>query len=132
METPQTYLSLYLSSNEQWWSLFITVVIALIILTPLCGLFFQCGCDWPGFGLDMRCNIHQANLKSPCPWCTSLARGLLSVGVAMVVAVVVAMVSIAYLAPRSQVVTIFAGILFGVVSFIVALGGAAMFTLLLI
>ena len=33
----------------------------------------------------------------------------------MVVAVVVAMVSIAYLAPRSQVVTIFAGILFGVV-----------------
>ena len=50
----------------------------------------------------------------------------------MVVAVVVATVSIAYLAPRSQAVTVFAGVLFGVASFIVALGGAAMFTLLLI
>jgi len=125
---PQTYLG----SNEQRWSLFITVVIALIILTPLCGVFFQCGCDWPGFGLDMRCNIHQANLTPPCPWCTSLTSGFLSIGVSMVVAVVVATVSIAYLAPRSQVVTVFAGVLFGVASFIVALGGAAMFTLLLI
>ena len=54
---PQTYLG----SNEQRWSLFITVVIALIILTMLCGVFFQCGCDWPEFGLEMRCNVHQAN-----------------------------------------------------------------------
>jgi hypothetical protein len=50
----------------------------------------------------------------------------------MVVAVVVVTVSITCLAPRSQVVTVFAGIMFGVVSFIVVLGGAAMFTLLLI
>jgi hypothetical protein len=74
MEIPQTYLSLYLSANEQRRSLFITVVVAVVVVT----------------------------------------------------------VSITYLAPRSQVVTVFAGIMFGVVSFIVVLGGAAMFTLLLI
>jgi hypothetical protein len=35
----------------------ITVVLALAVVTPLCGLLFDCGCPWPWAGLAAYCNI---------------------------------------------------------------------------
>ena len=46
-----------------------TLIIALIFVTPLCGLIFQCGCDWPWSRLDARCNFYKPEADHQCPWC---------------------------------------------------------------
>ncbi len=62
----------------------LTLTITLIILTPVCGALFQCGCTWPGFGLDTRCNFYQPSADHVCPWCVSLVTGLLSASVSVI------------------------------------------------
>ncbi|MGR9037714.1 MAG: hypothetical protein ACU83O_14190 [Gammaproteobacteria bacterium] len=57
-----------------------TFVVMLIIVTPLCGALFGCGCNWPGLGLDENCNFYHQSDPNPCPWCRSLIAGGLSVG----------------------------------------------------
>ena len=54
------------------------VVFALIAVTPLCGLMFDCGCDWPWSGLYHHCNFFDALAKLKCPWCDSTVAGALS------------------------------------------------------
>ena len=43
------------------------VVFALIAITPLCGLMFDCGCDWPWSGPYHHCNFFDALAKLKCP-----------------------------------------------------------------
>lgn len=45
------------------------VIGALIVVTPLCGAVFGCGCDWPWSGLASRCNAFIASSMEHCPWC---------------------------------------------------------------
>jgi hypothetical protein len=54
------------------------VVFGLIAITPLCGLMFDCGCDWPWSGLYHHCNFFDALAKLKCPWCDSTVAGALS------------------------------------------------------
>jgi hypothetical protein len=54
------------------------VFFSLIAITPLCGLMFDCGCDWPWFGLHHHCNAFDAHAKLKCPWCDSTVAGALS------------------------------------------------------
>jgi hypothetical protein len=61
-----------------------TLITTLILITPLCGLLFQCGCNWPWLGLDDRCNFYQTAEKHHCPWCASKITGLLSIGLAII------------------------------------------------
>jgi hypothetical protein len=61
----------------------ITVLISLIVITPLCGLLFSCGCTWPGAGLEENCNYFDRSAHYQCPWCTSIIAGGLSVGFAL-------------------------------------------------
>jgi hypothetical protein len=58
----------------------VTAVVAFgfIAITPLCGLMFDCGCDWPWFGLHHHCNIFEEQAKLKCPWCDSTVAGALS------------------------------------------------------
>ena len=46
----------------------VTAVVAFgfIAITPLCGLMFDCGCDWPWFGLHHHCNIFEEQAKLKC------------------------------------------------------------------
>jgi hypothetical protein len=67
-----------------------TVVLALIVVTPLCGLLFDCGCTWPWAGLADHCNIHDKDAIHRCPWCASPIAGTLSVGLSIVAAYVTA------------------------------------------
>ncbi len=53
------------------------LLIALVLITPLCGFVFQCGCDWPWSGLDEKCNFHR-NIQPSCPWCVSYVTGFLA------------------------------------------------------
>lgn len=72
-----------ISSPEKKLSALITLLISLIVITPLCGLLFQCGCDWPWLGLDSNCNFHKSNEQYHCPWCASMFTGIFSTGLAI-------------------------------------------------
>jgi len=70
-------------SYERKVSALITLISALILLTPLCGFLFQCGCDWPWLGLDAGCNFYKQHTEHKCPWCVSMLTGVLSLGAAV-------------------------------------------------
>jgi len=63
----------------------VTVIAALILITPLCGLLFDCDCTWPWQGLESHCNIHNPQAAHQCPWCVSSIAGGASVGLAVLV-----------------------------------------------
>jgi hypothetical protein len=73
----------YFNSREKKTAVFFTGIIALILVTPLCGFLFDCGCTCPWLGLDSGCNFHQQHTVHKCPWCASLLIGWLSVGVSI-------------------------------------------------
>lgn len=62
----------------------LTIVGSLIIVTPLCGLLFQCHCNWPWSGFYFHCNFYQTETLHKCPWCNSDFAGLTSIGMALV------------------------------------------------
>jgi len=64
---------------------YFTVIAALILITPLCGLLFDCGCTWPWAGLESHCNIHDPSAVHQCPWCVSSIAGAVSVGLAVLI-----------------------------------------------
>lgn len=47
----------------------LTLAFALVVVTPLCGALFRCGCTWPWAGLDRHCNVHDPADPAHCPWC---------------------------------------------------------------
>lgn len=79
----QSILSL-LKDRDKTWALLISSLLMLIVITPLCGWLFQCGCDWPWQGLDSRCNYYQDHANYHCPWCASILVGVLMIGFAVV------------------------------------------------
>lgn len=72
------------------FSAVITLTSILIIITPLCGWLFNCGCTWPWAGLDSHCNIHDESQQHQCPWCVSLVFGYLLTTISAVISAVVA------------------------------------------
>jgi len=62
-----------------------TLIAALVLITPLCGLLFDCGCTWPWSGLESHCNIHNSDAVHQCPWCVSTVAGVVSVGLAVLI-----------------------------------------------
>jgi len=72
-----------LASKEKQKAMMIGLILTLTAITPLCGLLFQCGCDWPWSGLVSHCNYYQKHATHSCPWCASMITGVLSVGLAI-------------------------------------------------
>ena len=64
----------------------LTILIGLTIVTPLCGLLFQCHCDWPWRNFYFDCNYFHAEAIHKCPWCASDLAGLGSIGLAFILA----------------------------------------------
>ncbi|HIG79693.1 MAG TPA: hypothetical protein EYQ47_06850 [Cycloclasticus sp.] len=62
-----------------------TIIVALVLITPLCGYLFDCGCTWPWAGLDSHCNSHKPSAVHWCPWCVSTIGGTASVGLAVLI-----------------------------------------------
>ena len=79
-----------ISTAAQRWSAISTLIITVIIVTPLCGFLFQCGCDWPWSGLDSDCNFYKPDAQYHCPWCASMVTGVLSTGLAMIAGILAA------------------------------------------
>jgi hypothetical protein len=44
--------SQYFNSRQKKTAVVFTGIIILILVTPLCGFLFDCGCTWPWSGLD--------------------------------------------------------------------------------
>ena len=76
-----------IATKEKRWSVISILIIIFIIITPLCGLLFQCGCDWPWLGLDEKCNFYKPHAEYHCPWCVSIVTAVLSIGLAATVGV---------------------------------------------
>ncbi|MGR9107122.1 MAG: hypothetical protein ACU843_09360 [Gammaproteobacteria bacterium] len=49
-----------------------TVLGIAILITPLCGTLFACGCTWPFAGLAEHCNFFDPDEIHPCPFCEHL------------------------------------------------------------
>ncbi|MCF6203395.1 MAG: hypothetical protein L3J59_06940 [Methylococcaceae bacterium] len=81
------------SSTKKQWSVLITLVATLILISPLCGFLFQCGCDWPWSGLDSDCNYYKPIAKHRCPWCSSMIAGIASSVLAILCGLTAAIIS---------------------------------------
>ena len=86
-EQIKAQLKTAISTSEQRWSAINTLIITTVIVTPLCGFLFQCGCDWPWSGLDSHCNFYKPYVQHHCPWCASMITGILSTGLAIIAGV---------------------------------------------
>ena len=73
----------YFNSRPKKTAVVFTGILLFILVTPLCGFLFDCGCSWPWSGLDSKCNFHNQNTLHTCPWCASWITGWLSVGVSI-------------------------------------------------
>lgn len=73
----------WIHKNIQMPAGFIVVLICLIIITPLCGFLFNCGCTWPWDGLADYCNYFDEHAQDRCPWCASKWAGGWSVGLSI-------------------------------------------------
>ncbi len=82
------------ATKKKRWSAAITLIIIAIIVTPLCGFLFQCGCDWPWLGLDSDCNYYQPDAVQQCPWCASMITGVFSTVLAAFMGIYVSTISI--------------------------------------
>lgn len=94
LEVVNLQIAQVFSSTEKRWAVSVTLLLSLVIITPLCGLLFQCGCDWPWLGLDAHCNFYKSYEEHHCPWCVSMVSGVLSAGLAIVSGVYTAIVSV--------------------------------------
>lgn len=108
----------------------VTLIISLVIVTPLCGFLFQCGCDWPWLGLDSKCNYYQHNIKHQCPWCVSIVIGVLSTGTAIITGVWASTISANILIQQQPIIEIIIRVLFGITLFILVAAMAASFALI--
>lgn len=90
-----TKITTYITTStlEQRWSATNILIITAIILTPLCGALFQCGCDWPWSGLDSHCNYYEPDAQYRCPWCASMPTGILSTSLAMIAGILATTIS---------------------------------------
>lgn len=120
-----SYLSALLATKEQRYAAISTLIITAIIITPLCGLLFQCACDWPWPGLDSKCNFYKPHTEHRCPWCVSLLTGVLSSGVAIIAGAWVSATSIRLLICQQSIRQIILRTLLGVLVFVLLAGLSA-------
>jgi hypothetical protein len=105
-------------TQKKRWSAMITLMVSLIIVTPLCGFLFQCGCDWPWAGLDSRCNFYKSHTEYKCPWCASIVTGVLSTGIAIAAGVWASILSLWFLNWQNPVKEVLIRIIFGLMVFV--------------
>jgi hypothetical protein len=67
-------------------SAYLTSAIALVGVTPICGLLFQCHCDWPWLTFYFDCNFFDAEVRHQCPWCASGWTGVTAIAAAFLLA----------------------------------------------
>jgi len=128
----KSQLGMIYANKQKRLSVSIVLVIELITITPLCGYLFQCGCDWPWFGLDANCNIHQSHIKHQCPWCVSMIMGVFSTAVAIMCGVVVSGASLGWVSNQSIVKQVLIRVIVGLTVYIFIAGLMAILAVLVV
>lgn len=105
------------STKEKCISSLTVLITGLIVITPLCGYLFQCGCDWPWLGLDEKCNYYQTQQEHQCPWCVSLFTGVISTILAITAGLYASTASWFLLAKQNKLKEILIRIMFGLSAF---------------
>lgn len=82
-------------------AVFLTALIGLIVITPLCGLLFQCRCDWPWLDFYFECNFFDPEASYKCPWCNSNLAGFGSIGAAFLFSTLASL----FITPKANVMT---------------------------
>lgn len=118
-------------AKEKRLSVIMVLIIALITITPLCGFLFQCGCDWPWFGLDEKCNIYQTNSRNQCPWCVSMPMGIFSTLVAIISGVIISIASFGGISKQSVSRQVLIRTISGLIVFVCVASLMAVFVVLL-
>jgi len=113
-----SYLKALLANREQRYSTISTLIIIVIIITPLCGFLFQCGCDWPWAGLDAKCNFYKSHVEHKCPWCASMTTGVLSIGGAIIAGLWATTISLPVDTEQNIIKIITLRIIFGTMVFV--------------
>jgi len=113
-----SYFKALLASRELRYSAISTLIIIVIIITPLCGFLFQCGCDWPWTGLDSNCNFYKPQAEHKCPWCASMTIGILSIGGAMIAGLWATTISLPVDTEQKIIKIITLRIVFGIMIFV--------------
>jgi hypothetical protein len=62
------------------------LLVTLVMITPLCGLSFDCGCQALWSGAADHCNVNRAG-EPHCPWCEFAVLGSVGVGLTLVIQV---------------------------------------------
>jgi len=106
------------NTREKRFSAWFALLGSLLIVTPLCGFLFQCGCDWPGLGLDEACNFYKTNVLHKCPWCTSIETGIISIGLALIAAIWASTVNYPVIALQSSIREIIVRCSFAILMFV--------------
>lgn len=71
-------------SDSRKASIVVTLAIGGGLVTPLCGLWFSCGCDWPWNGFFSACNAIMKDAAPPhCPWCVHPLIAAMSIGISL-------------------------------------------------
>ena len=107
----------YFNSRQKKTAFIFTSIIVLILVTPLCGFLFDCGCTWPWSGLASKWNFYKHNTIHKCPWCVSLITGWLSVGLSIASGLFVAVSSLPLLGDSLRIES-FIRILLGTMMFL--------------
>jgi hypothetical protein len=92
-------------------------LLGLMVITPLCGLLFQCRCDWPWLSFYFECNYFHTEMTHKCPWCYSNLAGFGSIGAAFVFATVGALFILTETF-TAKAATLVARVTFGLIIFI--------------
>lgn len=56
------------------WTLLAVILLGALIavmIVPICGWLFDCGCDWPWQGFYEHCNAFISESPEKCPWCVN-------------------------------------------------------------
>ena len=117
----------FIRINLQMPAGILTLLASLIVITPLCGFLFNCGCTWPLLGLDKNCNYYDTGTFHKCPWCASWIAGGLSVGISVIAGYLVSMKAVTTLRLQALRNThqLCISVLFGLLSFLIfAVAGA--------
>lgn len=76
--TALAFTTPYAARNPARTGTVVIGIIAVLAITPLCGLMFNCGCDWPWHKLHLNCNYFLLEAKRKCPWCGNAIAGGIS------------------------------------------------------
>jgi len=92
----------------------LSIALAMLLILPLCGWMFQCGCGFLWSSYE-KCNIHQPGVPH-CPWCVERNSVLMALPFFLIVG---AQVTVIYLVNKKYAPPFLILLMLGLLTFFV-------------